>query len=62
MVVCVLIITTLKEKLPCRRRKVHRRRVSVINSSLFEKTEMAHLWWGGGDCWLVVQYDITFIF
>ena len=35
--VCVLIITTLKEKLPRRRREVHWRRVSIMNSFLFEK-------------------------
>ena len=56
MVVCVLITTTLKEKLPCRRREVHRRRVSMIffffSFPFFSprKTEMAHLSWGGGDC------------
>ena len=55
MVVCVLIITTLKEKLSCRRREVYRRRVSVI--FFFLKTS-----WGEGGCWFIVQYDITFTF
>ena len=37
MVVCVLIITTLKEKLSRRRREVYRQRVSVVFFFLFKK-------------------------
>ena len=56
MVVCVLIITTLKEKLSCRRREVHRRRVSIM---IFPSLKTM---WVEGDCWFIVQYDITFAF
>ena len=56
MVVCVLTITTLKEKLPRRRCEVHRRRVSIM-VFLLKKQGGVRVIVG-----FIVRYDITFVF